>query len=474
MADFSEKINCASAYTFDDFLLVPGASSVLPDEVNVSANITKNIMLNIPVLSAAMDTVTETIMAIEMARNGGLGVIHRNLTAEKQCDMIRKIKRSESLIIKDIITVSPLDNIESVENLALEKNITGFPVIDEGKLIGIITSRDMRFEENKKKLVSDVMTKDVVTADMNIDINDAIKILHSNRIEKLPLVDKEGRLSGLVTVKDIMKRKKYPSAARDSNERLLAAAAVGIDYERVYSLLKAGCDLIVIDTAHGHNEKVIQFVKKIKNDFGCDVIAGNIATKEAAADLISAGADCVKVGVGPGSICTTRIVAGVGVPQLTAIADVADVSKGNAYVIADGGIRYPSDIAKSIAVGADAIMMGNILAGTDEAPGDVVLMEGKKYKKYRGMGSKAATADRYFQKSSKFVPEGVEGLVPYKGSVSDIIFSFVGGLRSSMGYVGAKNIKEMKEKAKMVRTTSHGMVESHPHDIVVTDESWMR
>jgi len=474
MADFSEKINCAGAYTFDDFLLVPGASSIMPDEVNVSTNITKNIRLNIPVLSAAMDTVTETIMAIEMARSGGLGVIHRNLTAEKQCDMIRKIKRSESLIIKDVVTVSPLDNIEAVESLAIEKNITGFPVIDGGRLIGIITSRDMRFEENKKKLVSDVMTKDVVTADMNIDINDAIKILHSNRIEKLPLVDKEGRLSGLVTVKDIMKRKKYPSAARDSNERLLAAAAVGIDYERVNSLLKAGCDLIVIDTAHGHNEKVIQFVKKIKNDFGCDVIAGNIATKEAAADLISAGADCVKVGVGPGSICTTRIVAGVGVPQLTAIADVADVSKGNAYVIADGGIRYPSDIAKSIAVGADAIMMGNILAGTDEAPGDVVLMEGKKYKKYRGMGSKAATADRYFQKSSKFVPEGVEGLVPYKGSVSDIIFSFVGGLRSSMGYVGAKNIKEMKEKAKMVRTTSHGMVESHPHDIIVTDESWMR
>ena len=474
MADFSEKINCAGAYTFDDFLLVPGASSIMPDEVNVSTNITKNIRLNIPVLSAAMDTVTETIMAIEMARSGGLGVIHRNLTAEKQCDMIRKIKRSESLIIKDVVTVSPLDNIEAVESLAIEKNITGFPVIDGGRLIGIITSRDMRFEENKKKLVSDVMTKDVVTADMNIDINDAIKILHSNRIEKLPLVDKEGRLSGLVTVKDIMKRKKYPSAARDSNERLLAAAAVGIDYERVNSLLKAGCDLIVIDTAHGHNEKVIQFVKKIKNDFGCDVIAGNIATKEAAADLISAGADCVKVGVGPGSICTTRIVAGVGVPQLTAIADVADAAKGNSYVIADGGIRYPSDIAKSIAVGADAIMMGNILAGTDEAPGDVVLMEGKKYKKYRGMGSKAATADRYFQKSSKFVPEGVEGLVPYKGSVSDIIFSFVGGLRSSMGYVGAKNIKEMKEKAKMVRTTSHGMVESHPHDIIVTDDSWMR
>ena len=473
MADFSKKIDCAGAYTFDDFLLLPGPSSVLPDETNVSSNITKKIRLNIPVLSAAMDTVTETRMAIEMARNGGLGVIHRNLTAEKQCEMIRKIKRSESLIIKDVITVSPLDNIEAVESLALEKNITGFPVIENSRIVGIITSRDMRFEEDKRKSVAEVMTKDLVTADINIDISDAIKILHDNRIEKLPLIDKEGKLSGLVTVKDIMKRRKYPLAARDANGQLLAAAAVGIDYERVEALLKTGADLIVIDTAHGHNSNVLNFVKKIKNDFGCDVIAGNIATREAAADLISSGADCVKVGVGPGSICTTRIVAGVGVPQLTAIADVADVSNGNAFVIADGGIRYPSDIAKSIAVGADVVMIGNILAGTDEAPGDVVLMEGKKYKKYRGMGSKAATSDRYFQKSSKFVPEGVEGLVPYKGSVSDIVFSFVGGLRSSMGYVGARNIKEMKEKSKMVRTTSHGMVESHPHDIVVTDESWM-
>ncbi|MGI5875512.1 MAG: IMP dehydrogenase [Dethiobacteria bacterium] len=468
--------------TFDDVLLVPARAKVMPRDVDVSTKLTKNIKLTVPIISAGMDTVTESRMAIALAREGGVGVIHRNIPIERQADEVDRVKRSEHGVITNPFHLSPQHTINDAAALMERYRISGVPVTVQGKLVGIITNRDVRFERDYSRLIEDVMTKDnLVTAPEGTTLEEAQEILAQHKIEKLPIVDDQFMLKGLITIKDIEKTIAYPLAAKDSKGRLLAAAAVGIEKDsmsRVAALIDAGVDAIVVDTAHGHSEPVLKMVQKIKEKYpDTDVIAGNIATAEAARDLISAGADALKVGVGPGSICTTRVIAGVGVPQITAVYEVAMVAHSYGVpVIADGGIKYSGDITKAIAAGADSVMIGSLFAGTEESPGDLEIFQGRSYKVYRGMGSigamKKGGRDRYFQENEqKLVAEGIEGRVPYRGTVADMVFQLLGGLRAGMGYCGVRNLKELQTKSKFIRITNAGLVESHPHDVQITKEA---
>ena len=470
------------AYTFDDVLLVPNKSEVLPKEVNLSTNLTKKIKLNIPLMSAGMDTVTESKMAIAMAREGGMGIIHKNMTIAEQAGEVDKVKRQENGVITDPFYLAPDNTIQDALNLMSRYRISGVPITKGEKLVGIITNRDILFENNYEKKIEEVMTKEnLITAPENTTIEEAKDILKSHKIEKLPLVDKDNNLRGLITIKDIEKVKKFPNSAKDSRGRLLCGAAVGVTkdmMERVDALVKAQVDIITVDTAHGHSKGVIEGVKKIKEKYpDIQIIAGNVATAEATRDLINAGADCIKIGIGPGSICTTRVVSGVGVPQLTAVMDcVEEANKYGISVVADGGIKYSGDIVKSFAAGAKAVMMGSMFAGCAEAPGETEIYQGRSYKVYRGMGSLAAMAcgskDRYFQEDNKkLVPEGVEGRVPFKGPVMETIYQMLGGIRSGMGYLGSATLNDLYEKATFVIQTSSGIRESHPHDISITKEA---
>ena len=475
--------------TFDDVLLKPQVSDVLPNNVDISTNLTKDIKLNIPIISAAMDTVTESKMAISMSQNGGLGVIHKNFDIETQAHEVKKVKRFEAGIVYNPITMSPNNTIEDVLSVMKEHNISGFPVVDgENSLKGIITNRDVRFVINKKTKVKDLMTKKVITITKNqstamSSFGLAKKLLQENRIEKLVVTDKNNKCIGLITVKDIQRGEKFPNSVRDKNGQLLVGAAIGSkpnDFLRVSELEKAGVDIIFIDTAHGHSSTVLESFKKIRKKINLPIVVGNIATPEAAKDLIKLGADAIKVGIGPGSICTTRIVAGVGVPQFTAIQEISSVSsKTKVPMISDGGVRYSGDIVKALAAGANCIMAGSLFAGTDESPGEVFLFQGRSYKSYRGMGSLGAmargSADRYFQdeinEAVKLVPEGIEGRIPYKGQVSNVLFQLTGGLRSGMGYTGSKNLSSLKKNAKFVKLTNSGINESHVHGVQVTKEA---
>jgi IMP dehydrogenase len=471
--------------TFDDVLLVPAYSQVLPREVNISTKLTKNIELNIPMLSAAMDTVTEAEMAIALAREGGLGILHKNMTIEKQAEQVRKVKRSESGLIIDPITLHEDQLIADALKLMKENKIGGIPIVNSGKkLVGILTNRDLRFETNLKKKVKEVMTSEnLITAPEGTDLTKARKILSQHKIEKLPVVNKKGELVGLITYRDLLQVNSYPYAIKDKFGRLLAGAALGITadlLDRADALLQIGVDVVCLDSAHGHSKGVIEALKKLKKNFkNLEVIAGNVGTGEGAKALAEAGADAVKVGIGPGSICTTRIVAGAGVPQITAIMEAAAaLEKSGTPLIADGGIRYTGDMVKALAAGASAVMMGGVFAGTEESPGETIIYEGRKFKQYRGMGSLGAmsqgSGDRYFQDVEedvkKYVPEGIEGRVAYKGSISEIVYQYVGGLRSGMGYCGAANLQELR-KAKFIRITNAGIRESHAHDIEITKEA---
>ena len=468
--------------TFDDVLLVPQKSQVTPDMIDLKTRLTKNITLNIPLMSAAMDTVTESAMAIAVAREGGIGVIHKNMTIEAQATEVDKVKRSEHGIITDPFYLSPDHTLEEADKLMGKYRISGVPICVDKKLIGIITNRDLRFEEDFSKKIGDVMTKEnLITAPSGTTLSEAQEILRHHKIEKLPIVDKNGFLKGLITIKDIEKSVKYPNAAKDINGRLLVAAAIGVTkdiLERAKALADAQVDAFVLDSAHGHSKNILDAVSLVKKEFPhISLIAGNIATGEAAEDLIKAGADAIKVGIGPGSICTTRVVAGIGVPQITAVNDVYEVAKKyDIPVIADGGIKYSGDLPKAIAAGANVIMVGSLLAGCEESPGDEELYQGRKFKVYRGMGSMAAmevgSKDRYFQTNTKkLVPEGVEGRVPYKGPVSDVIYQLMGGLRAGMGYCGTPTVEELKARGKFIKITSAGLIESHPHDISITKEA---
>lgn len=468
--------------TFDDVLLVPAASDVLPHEVDITTNLTRDIKLNIPMISSGMDTVTESRMAIAMAREGGMGVIHKNMSIEEQAHEVDKVKRSEHGIIVDPIYLSPQNLLSDAEELMCKYAISGVPITVDGKLVGIITNRDMRFENELSKPIGEVMTKEnLVTAPVGTSLEEAKAILRRHRIEKLPLVDDNGYLKGLITIKDIEKATKYPNSAKDSSGRLLVGAAVGVSkdlYDRMEALVAAKADVIIVDTAHGHSAGVLRTLKEIKKTFPfMPVIAGNVATAAGTEALIEAGADAVKVGIGPGSICTTRVIAGIGVPQITAVYECAAVGRRyNIPIIADGGIKYSGDIAKAIAAGGNVVMMGNILAGTDESPGETVIYQGRSYKVYRGMGSlgamKLGSKDRYFQsEAKKLVPEGIEGRVPYKGMLADTIFQMVGGLRASMGYCGCHNIQEMINDTQFIQITAAGLKESHPHDVSITVEA---
>ncbi len=468
--------------TFDDVLLVPAKSDVLPRDVDVSTMLTRKIKLNIPIMSAGMDTITDARMAIAMAREGGIGVIHKNMTIEAQAKAVDRVKRSEHGVITDPFSLSPQHKVKDALQIMEDYHISGVPITVGTKLVGIITNRDLRFETDFEQPIDNVMTKEnLVTAPVNTTLEEAKKILVKHKIEKLPLVDEDFNLKGLITIKDIEKVRQYPNSAKDARGRLLVAAAVGVTadtMERVAALKAAGVDAIVVDTAHGHSTMVIETVRLIKKNYPeLELIAGNVATAEATRDLIEAGADAVKVGIGPGSICTTRVIAGIGVPQITAIWDCAqEAAKAGIPIIADGGIKYSGDITKAIAAGANVVMLGNVLAGTDESPGELVIYQGRSFKLYRGMGSLGAmtqgSSDRYFQENEpKLVPEGIEGRVPYKGPVSDTIFQLVGGLKAGMGYCGAANIEELKKKARFIRITHAGLVESHPHDIAITQEA---
>ena len=474
------------ALTFDDVLLLPQKSEVLPHEVDVSSYITPKIKVNIPLVSAAMDTVTEHRLAIALAREGGIGIIHRNMSIEDQKREVEKVKKAESGMITEPITIKPDQTVKEALEIMANYKISGVPVVDdEGKLIGILTNRDLRFLSRRdyNKPVHMFMTKEpLITAKEGISLEEAVEILQKHKVEKLPVVDDEGRLKGLITIKDIVKKKQYPNACKDEAGRLRVGAAVGTGpdtMERVAALVEAKVDLIVVDTAHGHSVRVLQTVERIKQEYpDLELVAGNIATPEAAEDLIKAGADAVKVGVGPGSICTTRIVAGVGVPQITAIAKCSRVCKEyGKTLIADGGIRYSGDIVKAIAAGADTVMLGSLFAGTEESPGERVFFQGRAYKVYRGMGSLGAmrarfSSDRYSQENlEKFVPEGIEGRIPFKGPLSDVVYQLVGGLRSGMGYTGSRNIKELQEKGKFIKITYAGLRESHAHDVLITQEA---
>ena len=468
--------------TFDDVLLIPAKSEVLPYSVDVSTYLTKKIKLNIPLMSAGMDTVTEGKMAISMAREGGIGIIHKNMSIEEQALEVDKVKRSEHGVIVDPFFLSPDHTISDALELMERYRISGVPITNKGKLVGIITNRDIRFENNYNRLISEVMTKDnLITALEGITMEEAQRKLMSTKIEKLPIVDKNGMLKGLITIKDIEKAIKYPNSAKDSQGRLLVGAAVGVTkdmMERVEALYNAKVDVIVVDTAHGHSKGVIDAVKAIKVKFpDLQLIAGNVATAEATIDLIEAGVDAVKVGIGPGSICTTRVVAGIGVPQITAVYDCAVAAKKYGIpIIADGGIKYSGDIPKAIAAGAGVVMIGSLLAGTEESPGETIIYKGRSFKSYRGMGSIAAmkegSKDRYFQSDAqKLVPEGVEGKVPYKGMVKDTVYQLIGGLRAGMGYCGTATINDLQENGKFIKITSAGLRESHPHDITITKEA---
>ncbi|MBI5188195.1 MAG: IMP dehydrogenase [Nitrospirae bacterium] len=469
--------------TFDDVLLVPAKSEVLPREVDLTTMLTRNIKINIPIVSSAMDTVTEASLAIAIAREGGIGIIHRAMSPERQASEIDKVKKSESGMILDPITIPPDAPISEAMSLMERYRISGVPVTEKGKLIGILTNRDLRFETQLSKKVSKVMTRGkLITAPVGTTLDKAKKILHRYKIEKLPIVDKENNLKGLITIKDIEKRRKYPNACKDSVGRLCVGAAIGTgedSIQRAELLVRAGVDVIVIDTAHGHTKSVIATLKSLKKKFDIDIIAGNIATAEAAVDLIKAGADGIKVGIGPGSICTTRIIAGTGVPQLTAIKECYSVAKKYGVpIIADGGIKYSGDIIKALAAGANSVMIGSLFAGTDESPGETVLLQGRSYKVYRGMGSIGAmeqgSRDRYMQtgvESTKLVPEGVEGRVPYKGPLSQSVHQLIGGLRSGMGYCGCRNLDELRKKARFIRITNAGLRESHVHDVIITKEA---
>ena len=469
--------------TFDDILLLPNYSEVLPHQINLSTRLTRKLWLNMPLISAGMDTVTESAMAIAMARQGGIGIIHKNMSIEEQAEEVARVKRSQNFVISSPMHLSAHNFVYEAKALMAKYRISGVPIVDEnGKLIGILTNRDLRFELDHNQPIGNVMTKEnLVTAPVGTTLEDSKAILSRHRIEKLPLVDKDFRLKGLITIKDIEKANRYPDAAKDEKGRLLAGAAVGVgkdSLERVAALVAAQVDVLVIDTAHGHSKGVIDQVRLIKNTYPeLQVIAGNVATAAATVALIEAGADAVKVGIGPGSICTTRIIAGVGVPQITAIADCAEAAaKYDVPVIADGGIKYSGDLMKALGIGASTCMLGSIFAGCEESPGEVELYQGRKFKVYRGMGSIAAmekgSKDRYFQEGAqKLVPEGVEGRVAYKGSVDDVVFQLIGGIRQGMGYCGAGDIEALHETAQFVRITSAGLRESHPHDIQITKES---
>lgn len=481
--DFQDKFG-REGITFDDVLLVPGASEVLPSEVDITTRFSKNIRLNIPLVSAGMDTVTESRMAIAMAREGGIGVIHKNLSIEEQASEVDRVKRSESGVIVDPFYLHPHNSVREALALMARYRISGVPIVDKDKkLVGILTNRDLVFEENVDQPIDNVMTKEgLITAPVHTTLEQAKAILHKHRIEKLPLVDENYVLKGLITIKDISKAKQYPNSSRDDKGRLVVAAAVGVggdSLERSAALVEAGVDALVIDTAHGHSRGVLKALERIKAAYGgkVDIVAGNVATGEAAKALIEAGADAVKVGIGPGSICTTRVVAGVGVPQLTAVWDCAQVARSYGIpVIADGGVRYSGDIVKALAAGGSSVMLGSLLAGTDESPGEQEIYQGRSYKVYRGMGSlaamKAGSKDRYFQTdSSKLVPEGIEGRVPYKGPVSETVFQLVGGLRAGMGYCGAPDLETLYAKARFIRITPAGTLESHPHTVQITKEA---
>jgi IMP dehydrogenase len=485
---FSEKLKKApEGYTFDDFLLIPSASSIEPKDVKTKTRVSRNLEINIPIISSAMDTVTEADMAISMAQEGGLGVIHRNMTISEQVEEVKKVKLSGDLTIRDVITIRPNASLKETNEIMDREGISGLPVVQNEEIIGIISRRDIKpiLNSGSMRKVREIMTENVVTISESTTPEEALDIAYENKVERLPVV-KNNLIVGIVTIRDILERKKYPNAARDEEGRFLVAAATGpFDLERAIALDKAGADIIAVDVAHAHKPDIIRSARKINENINADLIMGNIATREAAEDIISGDVDGLKVGIGPGSICTTRIIAGVGVPQLTAISNVADLAKEyDIPVIGDGGLRYSGDLAKAIGVGADAVMLGSLLAGTYEAPGEVVIMNGRKYKQYRGMGSLGAMTggagagtDRYFQevkgpmKHAKLVPEGVEGVVPYKGATSEILFQLIGGLKASMGYTGADNVKEMQKMAKFVRITSSGITESHPHDLLITNES---
>jgi IMP dehydrogenase len=470
------------ALTFEDVLLVPQYSEVLPKEVSLETKLTRNISLKIPMVSAAMDTVTEYRAAIAMARLGGIGIIHKNMDVKTQAKQITKVKKSESGIIIDPIFVHPDATLADAEKLMNEYKISGVPVVDgHNKLLGILTNRDMRFEKDMKKLANEVMTKmPLITAKKGISLDEAADIMHKNKIEKLPIIDDEGFLKGLVTIKDIKKRIEYPNSNKDAFGRLVVGGAIGVgQYDRAKALVAAGCDVLVLDSAHGHSKGILDTVRKIKEMMEIDIIAGNVATGEAVEALIEAGADAVKVGIGPGSICTTRIVAGVGVPQISAIDECAQAARKHGVpIIADGGIKYSGEIAKALAVGASCVMAGSLLAGTEESPGDTIMFQGRQYKSYRGMGSIGAmqkgSTDRYFQDgtaSDKLVPEGIEGRVPFRGSIAGIVHQMMGGLRASMGYCGSESIPVFWDKAEFVEITSAGLKESHVHDVIITQEA---
>lgn len=483
MRAYEEKF-VKEGLTFDDVLLIPAESDITPDQVNLQTKLTNKINLNIPLMTAAMDTVTESRMAIAIAREGGIGVIHKNMTIEEQATEVDKVKRSENGVITNPFYLSPAHTVKDADALMGKYKISGVPICEEdGTLVGILTNRDLRFMTDYDARISEVMTpkKDLVTAMAGTTLEEAKKVLMASKVEKLPLVDSNGKLTGLVTIKDIEKAVKYPNTARDAKDRLLCAAALGVTndvLDRAKALYEAGVDAFVLDSAHGHSKNIIANVSKVKNAFpDVELIAGNVATADATEALIKAGADAVKIGIGPGSICTTRVVAGIGVPQITAIYDSAErADKYGVPVIADGGIKYSGEIVKALAAGGSVVMVGSLVAGCEESPGETEIWQGRQFKVYRGMGSLGAmnhgSADRYFQKGSKkFVPEGVEGRVPYKGPLSDTVFQMMGGLRSGMGYVGCHSIAELRDKAQFIRITGAGLVESHPHDVYITKEA---
>ncbi len=478
------KKTIRKTYTFDDVLLVPQHSKVLPSTVDIKARISPKIELNIPIISAAMDTVTESDLAIAIAREGGIGIVHKNLSIQDQANEVRLVKRAESGLISNPYTLNPEDTLDKVLELKKQHKIGGFPVVDKGQLVGILTNRDIRFETNKKIKVSELMThkENLITTGIGTSMDEAKVLLQKNRIEKLLIVGDNFELLGMLTVRDILKRIDYPNAAQDSKNRLLVGAGVGVtgDFlERAQELVQKGCDLIVIDTAHGHQKNILSAIKSIKSHLNCEVLAGNIATAKAAKYLIDAGADAIKVGIGPGSICTTRVVAGIGVPQLTAVMDCAEVAaKAGIPVIADGGIKYSGDIVKALAGGSNAVMIGSLFAGTDESPGEFIIYNGRRFKSYRGMGSlgamKRGSKDRYFQETDedkKLVAEGIEGMVPYKGPFKDFLYQLIGGIRAGMGYCGAANLEELRNNSEFIEITSAGLKESHPHDIRITKET---